>query len=153
MLAKGNTSLAFLLSSHDHNISEIYIKIETIDIQTAIADTTVDDVDLIVEDTSTPENPAVLANELLTDVFVNLFTNAIKYTEQTPKTIELEWEPWESNPLFLHIRISDHGVGIADKKKAQATERCSLTSDKGFGLGLSVVSRKGKCYKNPKKFK
>jgi len=110
-------------------------------IQTAIADTTVDDVDLIVDDTNTPENPAILANELLADVFVNLFTNAIKYTEQTPKIIELEWEPWESNPLFLHIRISDHGAGIADEKKTRATERFGLTSDKGFGLGLSVVSR------------
>ncbi|MBD3157170.1 MAG: hypothetical protein GF309_00145, partial [Candidatus Lokiarchaeota archaeon] len=110
-------------------------------IQTAIADTNVGDVDLIVEDTNAPENPTVLANELLADVFVNLFTNAIKYTKQTPKIIELEWKPWKSNPVFLHIRISDHGVGISDEKKAQATERFGLTSDKGFGLGLSVVSR------------
>lgn len=110
-------------------------------IQTAIADTNVDDVDLIVQDTNAPENPTVLANELLADVFVNLFTNAIKYTEQIPKIIELEWKPWKSNPVFLHIRVSDHGVGISDEKKAQATERFGLTSDKGFGLGLSVVSR------------
>jgi len=110
-------------------------------IQTAIADTNVDDVDLIVEDTNAPENPAVLANELLADVFVNLFTNAMKYTEQIPKIIELEWKPWKSNPVFLHIRVSDHGVGISDEEKAQATERFGLTSDKGFGLGLSVVSR------------
>jgi signal transduction histidine kinase len=80
----------------------------------------------------------VLANNLLMDLFYNLFKNAVKYSNHM-KRIDMHIEEtcigggdrWE-------IRVTDYGKGIEEKRKKSLFERFMRGAD-GTGLGLSVV--------------
>ncbi|MHB8567322.1 MAG: ATP-binding protein [Nitrososphaerales archaeon] len=77
----------------------------------------------------------VIADELLDEIFMNLFSNAIKYTEgdevRINTSVEEEVNSWK-------VAITDHGRGIPDEQKAHIFARY-LTSAKGSGLGMSIV--------------
>jgi signal transduction histidine kinase len=103
---------------------------------------------------------SVMADELLDEVFVNLFSNAVKYTKgraQVPVEITVEETKImrntqdhassilsDSPPVgigyekYWKITIADHGIGMPDTIKRTAFTRY-LESAKGAGLGLSIV--------------
>ncbi|MCK4483301.1 MAG: HAMP domain-containing histidine kinase [Candidatus Thorarchaeota archaeon] len=85
--------------------------------------------------------PLVLADQLLSEVFVNILTNAIKYTEEETKCIDIDWSRWSVNPSFVVISFSDRGKGIPEHLKSKVFGRFALESSTGMGLGLNAILR------------
>jgi signal transduction histidine kinase len=80
----------------------------------------------------------VIANDLLTDVFMNLFRNAVKYSNQNKK-IDIEIESTTiKNQQMYQIRVIDYGRGIEPGRKESLFSRFMEGAD-GTGLGLWVV--------------
>jgi signal transduction histidine kinase len=111
------------------------------------------------------EKLKVLADDLLQQVFVNIYSNSAKYTEGRDVEIltevaatttapepddavaaagegerreEGETEVGGRGRPFLRVSISDKGRGIPDGEKANVFSRY-LKSAKGTGLGMSIV--------------
>jgi two-component system phosphate regulon sensor histidine kinase PhoR len=99
--------------------------------------------------------PPVLADrEAVTDAFVNLIDNAMKYSpgikEITVRT--------GINDKYVYIEVEDHGLGISEKdqkyifdKFYRVTEFNLANKVKGSGLGLAIVkhimdAHEGKIY-------
>jgi signal transduction histidine kinase len=91
----------------------------------------------------------VVADDLLDEVFTNVLSNAVKYTDgsQVPIDIKLDEiagtdkkdDGKASKPRsFVKISIVDGGKGIPDEMKKRAFTRY-LDSASGSGLGLSIV--------------
>lgn len=92
-----------------------------------------------------PENTiAYFDANLINTVVRNLLTNAIKFTPQGGK-IEIYAKPYESDPNFIHISISDTGVGIPKDKLDKLFQikhsfsTLGTSGEKGTGLGLLIV--------------
>ena len=86
----------------------------------------------------------VLANSFhITSIFVNMFDNAIKYTENEPK-IDIYTESTAKNII---IKIKDQGIGMNKNvqknifKKFYREETGNIHNVKGHGLGLSYVKK------------
>jgi signal transduction histidine kinase len=82
----------------------------------------------------------VLADDLLDEVFVNLFSNSIKYSNGEV-FIGIELNSEYDNHLKKNcwrVSISDTGKGIADALKHSLFSRY-LEGAKGSGLGMSIV--------------
>jgi signal transduction histidine kinase len=80
----------------------------------------------------------VYANDLLTDVFMNLFHNAIKYSNQK-KRIDIEIDSVTMNDQEMYqISVVDYGRGIEPERKESLFSRFMDGAD-GTGLGLWVV--------------
>ncbi|MHA1936422.1 MAG: sensor histidine kinase, partial [Candidatus Thorarchaeota archaeon] len=80
----------------------------------------------------------VLANDLLTDVFMNLFRNAIKYSNQK-KRIDVEiGSTTIDGKEMCQVRVIDYGRGIEPERKEALFSRFMEGAD-GTGLGLWVV--------------
>ena len=83
----------------------------------------------------------------LTQILVNLISNAVKFTEKG--TIELRTELREMNETTarIRIRIKDTGIGIAPEKQRtvferfQQAEAATTRRFGGTGLGLSIVKQ------------
>jgi signal transduction histidine kinase len=96
-------------------------------------------------DISLPQLPVVLNADLtrLSQVFLNLLNNAIKYTERGGR-IELRAE-LEGNEVMVAVR--DTGIGIPDDKLPAIFEMFSQVDGAssrtagGLGIGLSLVKR------------
>lgn len=81
--------------------------------------------------------------DLLSQVFINLIHNAIKFTSENGNTTVKLW----SNEKGVQCKISDTGIGISEQDqkriferfyKADKSRHCSLG---GNGLGLSIVKK------------
>ena len=85
-----------------------------------------------------------LGNEFhLTNVFVNIIENAIKYSDSSPK-IDIFIE----NTLkFFTVKISDHGIGMSKVAQNHVFDKFyreqvgNVHDVKGHGLGLSYVKK------------
>lgn len=110
-----------------------------LDWATAMLDSALDDVDLVVESPL----PQVRANEVgLRHVFLNLLVNAIKYRDparRTTITIAVE----RSEPGRVSVAVTDNGLGIAAQHRAFVFDAgYRVDSDEpGTGLGLATVQR------------
>ena len=90
--------------------------------------------------------PRIEADEILAEVFANLFSNSAKYTQADVVEIDVKVTPASKsdlenlNPLreYWKIQVTDNGSGIPDVMKTKVFERY-LSSAKGSGLGLSIV--------------
>jgi signal transduction histidine kinase len=85
----------------------------------------------------------VLADDLVDEVFVNILSNAVKYTEGKRVQLEISLEEKVGSEFgiprkFWKLTIADHGKGMADDLKEDEFIRYS-SSAKGSGLGLSIV--------------
>jgi signal transduction histidine kinase len=80
----------------------------------------------------------VQANELLLEVFTNLFRNALQYSREE-KRIQVDIEPYSHRDTrYWEIRVIDWGVGISPEQRKKLFTRYSEGAT-GLGLGLSVV--------------
>ena len=78
----------------------------------------------------------VLADDLLNEVFANIFSNSVRYTEGIEVEIEIEIK--EDKKGMWAISISDKGRGVVEEMKTRLFSRY-LESAKGSGLGMSIV--------------
>lgn len=90
----------------------------------------------------------VMANDLLPDLFHNIFMNAIKFDMHDPVAIEIGLKEssesiGESSTKSWRVSIGDHGPGIPDEKKRSiflGTHKPKMHEPaRGMGLGLSIV--------------
>ena len=86
----------------------------------------------------------VEGSTLLTRLFVNLFTNAIKFDPSGEVRIDVKIEPaTHKGADYWSVSVSDHGKGIPDHEKEKVFERYFRgdTGVTGTGLGLHVVRK------------
>jgi len=88
----------------------------------------------------------VKANDLLPDLFHNIFINAIKFDIHDKVRIEVNLSETEEEiggilGKYWKVSITDHGPGIPDERKEMIfLESARLTEPSlGMGLGLSIV--------------
>jgi signal transduction histidine kinase len=81
----------------------------------------------------------------LEEVFVNVLSNAVKYTNGTEVRIDARVEGMNEAKSagtkgreYWKITVTDRGRGIPDEKKLRASTRY-METEKGSGLGLSIV--------------
>ncbi|MDA4118446.1 MAG: HAMP domain-containing histidine kinase [Thaumarchaeota archaeon] len=86
----------------------------------------------------------VLADDLLEEVFTNVLSNSVNYTERDEVPVEIQMEEVEAVVIdekrrpYWKITFTDQGKGIPDKLKEKIFTRY-LSSATGAGLGLSIV--------------
>jgi len=92
------------------------------------------------------EEAFVMANDLLPDLFHNIFTNAIKYDRHEKVRIKISLEKMTDrigiiDKDFWKVSIIDNGPGIPDNRKDIIFEGSARLSGsgQGMGLGLSIV--------------
>lgn len=77
----------------------------------------------------------------LTNVFINMLENALKYSEDAPKI----YVKVESTSKFLSIKIQDEGIGMSKQAqryvfdKFYREQKGNVHDVKGHGLGLAYV--------------
>ena len=91
---------------------------------------------------SEPASLTALADELLEEAFVNVYSNCVKYTEGSEVPIEtlleeVDEERGNRTQRFWRVSIVDRGVGVPDDAKGIFIRYRS--SHRGKGLGLSIV--------------
>ncbi|WP_343701283.1 HAMP domain-containing sensor histidine kinase [Chitinophaga sp.] len=78
---------------------------------------------------------------LLKHIFVNLLTNASKFS---PADTPIEWKLWQENGQINAI-VADRGMGIPEEDKAYLFSSFfrgrNVTNIQGTGLGLHIVKR------------
>jgi len=81
------------------------------------------------------------ANAMLSEVFLNLISNAIKYS---PPGSRIELDIQERSDDKWVVSVKDFGEGIPEKNKAKLFtrfERLDKENVKGTGLGLAIAKR------------
>lgn len=86
--------------------------------------------------------------EAFIQVFVNLFSNAIKYRDNAVRLTPLVVVTWENDPNRpIQINITDNGRGIAEENKERIFDlgfreiETIQTNVRGLGIGLNVVKK------------
>jgi signal transduction histidine kinase len=77
--------------------------------------------------------------EDLEEIFINLFSNSVKYTDSSEVKIDVLIRDYFIGEVkYWMITVSDYGKGIPDLMKKDLFERF-YSKAKGSGLGLSIV--------------
>jgi signal transduction histidine kinase len=101
----------------------------------------------VVDDHNNPSGINVIAEDLLEEIFVNLFSNSMKYTESSEVKIDvLIREYFIGEVKYWMVTISDYGKGIPDLMKKELFTRF-YSKAMGSGLGLSIVKTLVERYK------
>lgn len=94
-----------------------------------------------------PTDINVIAEDLLEEIFINLFSNSVKYTDSSEVKIDVLIRDYFIGELkYWMITVSDYGKGIQDLMKKDLFERF-YSKAKGSGLGLSIVKTLVERYK------
>ena len=81
----------------------------------------------------------IAAEDLLEEIFVNLFSNSVKYSGSGEVKIEvIIREYFIAEIKYWMVTVSDNGNGIPDSMKKEMFNRF-YSQAKGTGLGLSIV--------------
>jgi signal transduction histidine kinase len=82
----------------------------------------------------------IMADDLLKEVFINIFSNSMKYSDKyTIVPIHISITTYDiSDAKYWMILVSDYGKGIPDSVKEGLFERF-YSKASGSGLGLSIV--------------
>lgn len=95
----------------------------------------------IVSPTDNLQIVLFLDHKLLKNILLNLFSNAIKYSEED-KSIYFEFEV---NEKWLYFSIRDEGIGIPSEEQEHLFTRFfrahNVENIQGTGLGLTIVKR------------
>ncbi len=86
-----------------------------------------------------PPDINIMAEDLLDEIFINLFSNIVKYTDLSEVKIDVTIKDYFiGETKYWMIAASDYGRGIPDSIKKELFERF-YSKAKGGGLGLSIV--------------
>ena len=83
----------------------------------------------------------------LTQVVMNLLTNAVKYTETGSVTLTIRLEDRKAGDVFLFVAVEDTGIGIKDEDMDKLMASFSRIEEErnryveGTGLGMTIVDR------------
>ncbi|MDY0090596.1 MAG: response regulator [Flavobacteriaceae bacterium] len=83
----------------------------------------------------------------LSQIFINLINNALKFTKKGTVIVRAKTVHKDSNHVTIHFEIADTGIGIAKEKQESIFESFSQGSVEinrkygGTGLGLAIVKR------------
>ena len=105
------------------------------------------DLELIVE--ADPELPAKMIGDdvRLSQVIMNLLTNAVKYTEKGSVRFSITGGERKDGNISLNVKVQDTGIGIKKEdlpKLFESFERLDEVRNhniEGTGLGMSIVTR------------
>jgi signal transduction histidine kinase len=93
----------------------------------------------IVDKEIHPADINMIGEDLLEEIFVNLFSNSVKYTLSSDVAIEvLIREYFIAETKYWMVTVSDHGKGIPDSIKNELFDRFYSKAG-GSGLGLSIA--------------
>lgn len=83
----------------------------------------------------------VLADDLIWELFTNIFTNAVKYDPHEPLELKVSVErTYRVNRKYWTVSIADRGRGIPDEVKEVIFDRFTKApKKKGEGMGLHIV--------------
>lgn len=82
----------------------------------------------------------------ITQIIINLLTNAIKYTPEGRISLEVMADQTEEGEFALAVKVQDTGIGIKEEEMAQLFAeygRLDLEKNRkieGTGLGMSIVT-------------
>jgi|GEM_PF-924736 len=97
--------------------------------------TTYEDANIVVDDLPRVE---VRANELLTSVFGNLLSNAIRHNDSEQPEVRIQSQETDTN---VSVRVADNGPGIRDDRKESIFGKGSKgPASPGTGVGLHLVA-------------
>jgi signal transduction histidine kinase len=86
-----------------------------------------------------PADININAEDLLEEIFINLFSNSVRYTDSPEVKIDvLIMDYFIGEAKYWMINLSDYGKGIPDSMKNDLFDRF-YSKAKGSGLGLSIV--------------
>ena len=83
----------------------------------------------------------------LSQVIMNLLTNAVKYTEEGTVTLTIRGAGREGESIHLFVSVRDTGIGIREEdmdklfKSFERIEEKRNRSIEGTGLGMAIVNR------------
>jgi signal transduction histidine kinase len=101
----------------------------------------------VAEGYRNPTDINIIAEDLLEEIFVNLFSNSIKYTDTSEVRIDiLIREYFIGETKYWMTTVTDYGKGISDSMKKELFERF-YSKAKGSGLGLSIIKTLVERYK------
>jgi nitrogen fixation/metabolism regulation signal transduction histidine kinase len=83
---------------------------------------------------------AMIDDEQLKRVFVNLIDNAIEAPGESPKTVEIV-SRWDAGRDLIFVDLSDDGEGIDLSDQPKLFQPYFSTKGRGTGLGLAIVHR------------
>jgi signal transduction histidine kinase len=93
----------------------------------------------IVNDHDNPTEINIIAEDLLEEIFVNLFSNSVKYSGSSEVKIDvLIREYFIAEVKYWMVTVCDYGKGISDSMKKEMFNRFYSKAE-GSGLGLSIV--------------
>ena len=87
----------------------------------------------------------VIANELIAEVFLNIFTNATKYTPESIVRIDIKIDKFTRDQEFIRFIITDFGQGIPPEIKEVLFDRGARIkngwkpSKESTGLGMAII--------------
>ena len=82
----------------------------------------------------------------ISQVIMNLLTNAVKYTEKGTVTLTIREERVQGDSIMLYVSVRDTGIGIKEEdmgKLSVSFERIEESRNRnieGTGLGISIVT-------------
>ncbi|MCR5655544.1 MAG: response regulator [Lachnospiraceae bacterium] len=83
----------------------------------------------------------------VTQVIMNLLTNAVKYTEKGSVTFTVRSESIKDNTVSLYVSVEDTGIGIKEEDMDKLLTSFSRIEEErnryveGTGLGMTIVDR------------
>ncbi|MCR5511178.1 MAG: response regulator [Lachnospiraceae bacterium] len=96
-----------------------------------------------------PELPSELFGDdaRISQVILNLLTNAVKYTPEGSVTMIMEGREKTADSIKLYVEVKDTGIGIKEEdmeKLFESFERLDVTRNRnieGTGLGMSIITK------------
>lgn len=93
--------------------------------------------------------PSVLFGDdvRITQVIMNLLTNAVKYTEEGKVTLSIKEGGRDADFVYLDVQVKDTGIGIKQEDMGKLFESFERLEEKknrnieGTGLGMSIVTK------------
>ncbi|MDF1540506.1 MAG: PAS domain S-box protein [Candidatus Thorarchaeota archaeon] len=85
-----------------------------------------------------PRKFRVMANDLLFDVFFNIFHNSVKFDTNGTVRLDITAKYLDDENAIL-IRIDDRGPGIIPSMKSSVLDRLERTASTSSGIGLTLV--------------
>jgi signal transduction histidine kinase len=87
----------------------------------------------------------IIANELISEVFLNIFTNAVKFTPDPNVKINIKIDKYIRDQEFIRFKITDFGQGIPPEIKEVLFDRGARVrfgwkpSKESTGLGMTII--------------